>query len=364
MNIFISWSGERSKAVAECLRSWIQDVIHAAHPWISTEDIDPGIRWNSEVAGELEASQFGIICLTRENLAAPWVLFESGALAKTLQNTLVCPYLIDLEVGELTGPLAQFQAAKADKSGTLSLLRSINMRLGEQMVAEDRLRRVFERWWPDLESVLAGLPPPPRTESVDLSGVNKGLESVFLSRGAALDAFMTAFKSELDKADAGEPARLWMVSSSMRGFMVTASDHFDGHKIIERAATSSVDFRVLMTDPEVADFRAQQEGRPRGDIETEIRAGIVRLRNSGIKRECVKYYPGTPTVFAIATSEKMLLNPYPYESESQRCFSLIVQRTKNPEDIYQQYIEYHFERPWRRATAIPLVDWNRGDDLQ
>ena len=146
--------------------------------------------------------------------------------------------------------------------------------------------------------------------------------------------------------------------------MVTASDHFDGHKIIERAATSSVDFRVLMTDPQVADFRAQQEGRPKGDIQTEIRAGIARLRLSGIKRECVKYYPGTPTVFAIATSEKMLLNPYPYESESQRCFSLIVQRTKNPEDIYQQYIEYHFERPWRRATPIPLEDWNRGDDLQ
>jgi hypothetical protein len=248
MNIFVSWSGERSKAVAECLRSWIQDVIHAVHPWISTEDIDPGIRWNAEVADELQASQFGIICLTRENLAAPWILFESGALAKTLQNTLVCPYLIDLEVGELTGPLAQFQAAKADKSGTLSLLRSINMRLGDQMLAEDRLRRVFERWWPDLELVLNGLPPAPQAESPDPSDVNKGLESVFLSRGAALDAFMPAFKLELEKADAGEPARIWMVSSSMRGFMVTASDHFDGHKIIESVARSSCDFRALMTD--------------------------------------------------------------------------------------------------------------------
>jgi hypothetical protein len=116
-----------------------------------------------------------------------------------------------------------------------------------------------------------------------------------------------------------------------------------------------------MTDPLVADFRAQQEGRPKGDIQTEIRAGIVRLRNSGIQRECVKYYTGTPTVFAIATSDKMLLNPYPYESESQRCFSLIVQKTQNPEDIYHQYIEYHFERPWRRATAIPDEDWLRGE---
>lgn len=361
MKVFISWSGERSKQAAEGLRHWIPDVIQAVQPWMSSEDIDPGERWNAQVARELHDSQFGIICLTPESLNSAWMLFEAGALAKTLDKTSVCPYLIGLDEVDLKGPLAQFQAAKANKDGTLSLIRSINTGLGTQMLPDDKLRRTFERWWPDLGGVLNSLPPPSESENQHLLDAQKGLGSVFLSRGTALDSFTDSFKAELEKASNGEPARIWIVSSTLRGFMVSTSDHFDGHKILERVAGSTCDFRILMTDPEMADFRAQQEGRPRGDIQTEIKAGIARLKSSGIRPESVKYYPGTPTVFAIATSDRMLLNPYPYESESQRCFSLVVHKTQNPEDIYRQYIEYHFKRPWRRAKEVPPEDWHRGE---
>lgn len=361
MKVFISWSGERSKQVAEGLRYWLPEVIQTVQPWMSTEDIDPGTRWNAEINQELQDSKFGIICLTPESVNSPWMLFEAGALAKTLENTLVCPYLIGLDATDLKGPLAQFQAAKADKDGTLNLIRSINMGLGNPILPDDRLRRIFERWWPDLDSVLNNLPSLPEQENQYLSDTHKGLERVFLSRGAALDAFTDSFEAELKKSSCGEPARIWIVSSSLRGFIVATSDHFDGHKIIERVANSTCDFRILMTDPQVADFRAQQERRPKGDIQTEIKAGIALLKNRGIKRDSVKYYSGTPTVFAIATSDRMLLNPYPYESESQRCFSLIVHKTQNSDDIYRQYIEYHFERPWRHAKEVPGEDWNRGE---
>jgi hypothetical protein len=359
MKIFISWSGERSRTVAEFLRYWIPEVIQAVQPWMSAEDIDPGVRWSAEIAGELEASKFGIICLTPENITTPWILFEAGALAKTLDSTFVCPYLIDLEPTDLKNPLIQFQAAKADRDGTLSLLRSINQVVGTTILPEDRLKRAFERWWPDLEEVLNNLPKYEcGPEEPSFPDKHKGLESVFLTRGAALDAFTDFLKAELEKARCGEQARIWIVSSSLRGFIMAASDNFDGQKIIERVATSDCDFRILMTDPQMADLRAKQEGRRKGDIQAEIRAGIAFLENRGVKRESVKYYPGTPTVFAIATMNKMLLNPYPYESESQRCFSLIVNKTLNPEGIYHQYIEYHFDRPWKRAKEIPLEYWS------
>ncbi len=138
---------------------------------------------------------------------------------------------------------------------------------------------------------------------------------------------------------------------------MAAMERFDGQGIIDHIANSPCDFRMLMTDPEMADFRAGQEGRAKGDIQVEIRAGIARLKYAGIKRESIKYYLGTPTVFAIATMDRMLLNPYPYERESQRCFSLIARKTNNPEDIYHQYIESHFEKPWKHAKEIPSSDW-------
>jgi TIR domain len=115
MKIFISWSGERSEALATALKEWLPLVLHYAEPWLSRSDIDAGGRWGVEIAKELEACNFGIICITRENRDAPWILFEAGALAKSMQDGKVIPLLLDLDKKEISGPLAQFQAKKVEQ---------------------------------------------------------------------------------------------------------------------------------------------------------------------------------------------------------------------------------------------------------
>jgi hypothetical protein len=112
MKLFISWSGKRSQSMAVALRDWFPLVLHYVVPWVSETDIGAGERWALEVAKELEQSNFGIICLTKENIGSPWVLFEAGSLAKSLQDSTVVPLLLDLDFTEISGPLAQFQAKK------------------------------------------------------------------------------------------------------------------------------------------------------------------------------------------------------------------------------------------------------------
>ena len=75
MKVFISWSGERSHALAQALHDWIPLVLHNVEPWLSEADIEAGERWADAVAKELSDSNFGIICVTRENVGSPWVLF-------------------------------------------------------------------------------------------------------------------------------------------------------------------------------------------------------------------------------------------------------------------------------------------------
>jgi hypothetical protein len=172
MKVFISWSGVRSKAVAEALHNWLKDVIQAVDPWLSSEDIRKGKQWSIDLAQQLESTHVGVICLTPENLKAPWLLFEAGALSKLQRekDAHVCTYLINMSYSAVTGPLESFQHTLATREDTLRMVQSINAAMddGQGRLTENQLERAFERCWSELSQCLETLPepqepiPPPR----------------------------------------------------------------------------------------------------------------------------------------------------------------------------------------------------------
>ena len=131
MDVFISWSGPRSGYVAEALRKWLPNVIQAVEPWMSKTDIDKGTNWALEIGRALERTSVGILCLTQENQLRPWISFEAGALAKTLETAYVIPYLIELPPRELIAPLSQFQYVEADEEGTRGLVAPLRGQQGQ-----------------------------------------------------------------------------------------------------------------------------------------------------------------------------------------------------------------------------------------
>lgn len=151
MKVFISWSGDRSKAVAEVLDEWLQCVLQAIDPWMSSKDIDRGSLWFSELSDQLADTKLGIVCLTQDNKSKPWILFEAGALAKGLSSSRVCTFLIDLEPTDVGNPLAQFNHTHNDRDGVFELLRTINSSLGEKALKEKVLEKVFDTYWPQFE---------------------------------------------------------------------------------------------------------------------------------------------------------------------------------------------------------------------
>jgi hypothetical protein len=128
---------------------------------MSAQDIDKGARWSADLTGQLQDIRVGLICLTPKNLQAPWILFEAGALSKTLEHTFVCPYLFALKPSDIQGPLAQFQATKAEKGDTQQLLHTINKVLGDQQLPDVKVDLAFEKWWVDLDGQLQHIPAVP-----------------------------------------------------------------------------------------------------------------------------------------------------------------------------------------------------------
>jgi hypothetical protein len=152
MKVFLSWSGTLSWKVACTFRDWLPSVVQSIKPYVSSEDIDKGVRWSTDIAQELNESSFGIVCVTRDNLQAPWVNFEAGALSKTFDKSKVCPFLFNIKRSEVQGPLLQFQSAVYEKEEVEKLLFSINSSLpDDEKLEETRLRKSFDVWWPELK---------------------------------------------------------------------------------------------------------------------------------------------------------------------------------------------------------------------
>lgn len=184
MKVFLSWSGDRSHKVACAFRDWLPSVLQFICPYVSSEDIDKGARWSTDIAQELDQSAYGILLVTKENLHAPWVAFEAGALSKSLEKARVSPFLFDLKRSEVQGPLLQFQSTIRTKSDIAKLLESINKAADEEeRLSEQLLTKVFDVWWPQLEEALKTIPesksqPEKHARSQEVANSNGLLEEV------------------------------------------------------------------------------------------------------------------------------------------------------------------------------------------
>jgi len=136
------------------LRDWLPSVIQSLEPYVSSEDIDKGARWSTDIAKELEDSGFGILCVTKENLHAPWLTFEAGALSKKLEKSFVSPFLFDIKRSEINGPILQFQSTIHNEEDVYKLINTLNKACGDNKLTDERIEKAFKAWYPTLQEEL------------------------------------------------------------------------------------------------------------------------------------------------------------------------------------------------------------------
>lgn len=228
MKVFLSWSGDISHKVALTLRDWLPSVIQSIEPYVSSEDIDKGARWSTDIAAELADSSYGILCVTKENLHAPWLNFEAGALSKTMDKSFVSPFLFDIKRSEVNGPILQFQSTIFEKDDVKKLLFSLNKADNGEQLTPERLEKALGVWYPDLEKQLNQLleSQPQKTvavepkknelysneileEILDISRVNqKLLRNPELDVHKELDMLKMMFKDIISRSEFEKESRM------------------------------------------------------------------------------------------------------------------------------------------------------------
>jgi len=160
-NIFLSWSGERSKEIAIIFDKFLSDIFgNKVETWISTHSIKPGDNGAVKIDEGLLNSNFGIYFLTEENVESEWIHYELGAIHAAKYNAknvkITIPYLLTKNIKFESGcPFnSAIQRTYSDKSGTYEIALKINKTLSDP---QDNLLQAFEAYWPALNGQLESL---------------------------------------------------------------------------------------------------------------------------------------------------------------------------------------------------------------
>ncbi len=203
MKVFFSHSGERSLQAAKLLANWTNRLIQSTQPWLS-EEIQKGARWREELARALEDTRVGIICLTRENLGAPWIHYEAGAIGRT-PGGLVCTFLLGVESRDVREPLGTFEHTRFERNDLFRLIRDIRSEVEkgkEPVLPETAFQEEFDVRWDALESALRTIkeasPPTPPTRRDPEDVLSDILETVRrIERGQQPEALEKAYRGKL-----------------------------------------------------------------------------------------------------------------------------------------------------------------------
>lgn len=115
----------------------------------SPNDIGKGENWSNRLSQELEECNFGIICLTPENVAAPWIHFEAGSLAKSM-NSRLSSIMLGVNPSDIKGPLSRFQNTKFERTDFFKLIQAINDS-SDRPLPPNTLVKIFNIMWIELE---------------------------------------------------------------------------------------------------------------------------------------------------------------------------------------------------------------------
>ncbi|MGA2725101.1 MAG: hypothetical protein ABSG79_22145 [Bryobacteraceae bacterium] len=234
-------------------------------------------------------------------------------------------------------------------AGLIAIITSIS----SSRIIRDELRQTLRESTGSLEASLGNL----RIATSFLAKSRElGLSMVYENRNQALEPFLAHLVEYVNRPGA-TTKEIVFVGSSLKGLIENNPQYSDQMAKIIQQSQGRCRIRFLLTHPEYAKLREIQEDRSRGALVREMLHAVDWLERRGVPLDSIRVYKGEPTCFMIASTESMLLNPYPYEREASRNFSLIVENTESERSLFYNYWTHHYYRPWYGEGDIRNGFW-------
>lgn len=175
MKVFISYSGTKSAKMAEVASRFLEQLLPDVTFFRSASDIALGSHWLQQVEQVYSGADVALVCITRDNIEKPWLLYEIGALSAN--NVRIIPFLLDIRPSDLSGPIALYQAVSADKIGVWKLIQFLHSLLDNATGSTEK-NHVFENIWPAFLASLEAIRETPSTGGNNVVNVLSGADVI------------------------------------------------------------------------------------------------------------------------------------------------------------------------------------------
>ena len=105
MKVFLSFSGDIAKTIAEYTKGFLEPVLPNIETFLSSEDISSGEQWLRRVDTELSETNYGILIFTEDSQRSAWIHLEAGALSKGSTRSRVIPICFGFNIEYLDSPI-------------------------------------------------------------------------------------------------------------------------------------------------------------------------------------------------------------------------------------------------------------------
>ncbi len=248
MKVFVSWSGPVARDVASAVAKYVQLMVPGIRCFVSADEVEKGARWSTSIAQELEQTNFGILILNRQNISAPWLYFEAGALSKSLETGRVVPVLFGLEVGEISStPLSQFQCTFFVREEFKKLCAELAKAIQGQ--ASDSYLTYFEKFWPDLESEVAASSDQLRIATPEKEPTEQALRDIY----RRLNTISSRLSEPQNILPVETVARALLIANDKAGSAAKMSDQLE---VAERILEEIRDEIIYLDQDSIDDVRS------------------------------------------------------------------------------------------------------------